>query len=417
MLFAGLFLLMMLRYSFSILIPRILLTALVAVMAMIGGKNENVAVLMSLIPLHNAVDFYIALMLCIAVFAVKYYSDMRIGNFVVLAGIMIAWELLHCYFFAWTPTMLLASIMPIVCIAVFMSFDIGDVDYSFIVRTMSVVSIYMCLLFLMNIIVNSGFNLSEAFANARRLGLMSDEEMLIGGAINPNALGIVNVLCMTTLMQLRIVGDKKKSDMVLLVLLMLFGILTLSRTFLVCLLAMFAFLVFGQEDLRKSLRIVGGGIIIAFVVIAIIAILFPEVIISFVERFLEEDITTGRVDIMKDYDKFIFSDIKILFFGIGATDLSEKAVNKFSISSYVPHNSIQEVLVAWGIPGLVMLTAFVVMIIFEAKKRRNKNSLLNYAPMAIILLKSMAGQLLTSGYTMIALTLAYLSLCQDFRRK
>jgi hypothetical protein len=43
-----------------------------------------------------------------------------------------------------------------------------------------------------------------------------------------------------------------------------------------------------------------------------------------------------------------------------------------------------------------------------------KISLINWIPLIIILFKSLAGQLLTSGYSMLALALAYLSLCQDF---
>jgi hypothetical protein len=38
-------------------------------------------------------------------------------------------------------------------------------------------------------------------------------------------------------------------------------------------------------------------------------------------------------------------------------------------------------------------------------------TIINYIPLIVIITKSMAGQLLTSGYSIVALAFAYLSLC------
>ena len=42
-----------------------------------------------------------------------------------------------------------------------------------------------------------------------------------------------------------------------------------------------------------------------------------------------------------------------------------------------------------------------------------RRKLINYIPLIIILFKSMAGQLLTSNYSMLALAFGYLNLVQD----
>ena len=103
-----------------------------------------------------------------------------------------------------------------------------------------------------------------------------------------------------------------------------------------------------------------------------------------------------------------------MFFGIGLNNLSEKVIDLYRVSFNAPHNGIQEIIVAWGIPGLLMLGLLILMMILESNKYVRRKNALNYSILLIILVKSMAGQILTSGYTLLALAFAYLSLCQDF---
>ena len=48
-----------------------------------------------------------------------------------------------------------------------------------------------------------------------------------------------------------------------------------------------------------------------------------------------------------------------------------------------------------------------------SKKHCKHQSLINYIPLIIILVKGMAGQMLNSPYTMLAFSYAYLSMCAD----
>jgi len=407
--------LLMARYSFSAEIPRIVLTAVVVAMAMIGDKSEILAILMGCIPMHNAVDFYICIAVCALILAVKYYDQVKVGFSVILVIVTIIWEVLHCFAFPFTLQILITSLIPFVFIALLLSIDIQGINYAFIVRLMAFLASFMCLVVLMNYIIRAEGNLSAMLSLLRRLGHLSEDEILYGGAINPNSLGIINVLCMTALLQLRPAGQQKKLDMVLIFVLLLFGVLTLSRTFLVCLLTMFVLVLWGiRKDWKRFFRILGGTVIVSLLLLLVTNWLFPEVISEFVDRFQVDDITTGRGDLMSVYHDYIIDHPKVMFFGIGLSNLGEKLVEIYRVSWNVPHNSIQEMIIAWGIPGLLLMALLIFVLIYESKQYSRNKTILHYAPLVILLVKSMAGQLLTSGYTLLALAFAFLSLCQEF---
>lgn len=403
------------RYAFSINIPRMLLTFVVIAIALIGDKDEILAVSMCCIPLHNAIDFYIAMVACATIYVFKNHRHIKIGIPVIMIFVMIIWELLHCVSSDFNVKLFLVTVAPFIFIAVIISADIHDMDYTFIVRAMSVMCISVGIICLVNCIVRAGFNFTEAVANLRRLGSISDGDTLFGGGINPNTLGIVNALAITALLQLRFIGEHWKIDILCILLLVTFGVLTSSRTFLVCLFIMVFLFIIGQRgSIDKKIKFLIAVIIFAMIALIVLKLLFPEVLSYYIKRFQVEDITTGRDKIMVEYHKFIANSVSIMLFGVGLNNFGEKVTNVYNISNAVPHNSIQEIVVAWGIPGLIMIGILIVMMILESTKYGGKKTILNYIPLVIILAKSMAGQLLTSGYTMLALVFAYLSLCQNF---
>jgi hypothetical protein len=69
--------------------------------------------------------------------------------------------------------------------------------------------------------------------------------------------------------------------------------------------------------------------------------------------------------------------------------------------------------VAWGIPGLICVVLLILHLIVRARLTHGRRKLVNYIPLVIILFKSIAGQLLTSNYSVLALGFSYLSLIQD----
>lgn len=413
--FATLLLLLLVRYSFQIDIFRTLLTTIVIAMALLGDRNQVVAISMGCIPLHNAIDFFVAMLACALILVFKNPKKVKVEFPLIFVAFVIIWELLHCFAFEWIPIALVVSLAPLIFIGIYTSTDLKDVDYALVVRTMAFISLYMCFLLFLNCLVRANGNLAEAAINLRRLGVISGEGSLFGTAINPNALGIINILGMSSLLQLRAIGKNKKNDTFLFFGLLVFGILTSSRTFLICMLLMFFLHIVTQKgDIFQRVRIIVMLTILGVLAWSALNWLFPSVLEYYFGRFQYSDITSGRTQLIVQYQEFIFSHIWTLLFGMGVSNLSDKAVGIYNIANNVPHNSIQEIILAWGIPGLLMIVLLISIMIMESKRYSKKQILLNFIPLIVILTKSMAGQLLTSGYTMLALAFAYLSLCQDF---
>lgn len=407
--------LLFVRYAFSVDIPKNLITCIILAIAALGSRDEILAISLCCIPMHEAVDFYIALAICAVALAIKTFRSIRIGVPVILCLAIILWELSHSFLPGFDLKLMFTSLVPFIFLAVILSADVSDVDYVFIVRSVATVAIAVNFMLLLNCIANANFDLELAFLNIQRLGVFSEDEISIGGEINPNTLGIINVLCITSLLQLNTIKQNKKIDYILIILLITFGALTSSRTFLVCLLTMiFCFAVGQKENIYKKIRLWALLALVAIVSLILLNIFFPALLEYYVGRFQVEDITTGRDGLMVDYHQFIVENTSVSLFGVGLNNLMEKVVNIYRVAWNGPHNSIQEIIVAWGVPGLMMIVMLIFVIVLKSKKYIQRKSILNYIPLIIILVKSMAGQIITSGYTLLALTFAYLSLCQDF---
>ena len=413
--------LLFIRYGLEIGIPRIVLTGVIAIIALVGNRSEILAIAMCCIPLHAAVDFFYALVACAGIYVLKYHQEIRINLGVIITLAMIFWELLHCFRPEFSLMGFLVSMIPLIFLAVILCIDVSDLDYTFVIRTMAVVLVSTCLILLINLIVRADFNLLLAISGLRRLGEVSENsrnEAMLGGDMNPNTLGIICVLVCTGLLQLWSIGKSRMTDIMCMVILMVFGILTSSRTFLVCLLLMALLLIMAQPgDFRKKFRLSATLLLMAVAALILMNWLFPDVLEYYIKRFRLDDITTGRDTLMIAYHRFISNNPHVMFFGVGLQDFVRNLTEIYRVADNLPHNSIQEIVVAWGIPGMLLFVLLCMMLFRQSGKYCRTYRLLNAIPFLILIVKSMAGQLLTSHYTILALSYAYLSLCQNFEIK
>ena len=410
------------RYALQVNIPRICFLVMIAVIAVLGNQAEIMALCISLIPLHESVDFYYSIVICIAAYVLKYYRRIRINLSVVLVLMMMVWELLHSFQRGFYPITFVTSVTPLIAIAILMSSDISELDYDFMVRALAVTAAATCVTLFGRVLYLSGFQFVKAVSTLRRLGLTWDEsqkrKLTAGGEIHPNALGVISVLTSTGLLQIKSVGRSHKLDMLLVMIMLVFGTLTSSRTFLACLAMMILLLIVGQRgNWHQKVRFMGSIIVTIFVVLLLLSRFFPTLLEYYLGRFLVADLTTGRNNLMRVYHSFIVDNPDVFFFGVGLQDFGQKVTEIYRVARVVPHNSIQEIIIAWGLPGLLLFAALIAMIIRMARKHTPRHILLNYIPLIILLFKSMAGQLLTSSYSMLTLSYAYLSLCQDFTQR
>ena len=405
------------RYGLQIDIPRVLALVPIVAIALWGNPTEMIAICMCLIPLHESLDFYYALVLVAAIYGFKCRGTIRFNTSLVLLCLIVIWELLHCFTADFSPVGFVVSLAPMIALTVILSGDHSGLDYAFVIRATAAAAIVTCVTMLVQVAWISRFHLTAFLLNLRRLGNLSEASMdrlrLSGGMVQTNSLGIICVVITACLLQLRRAGVGRRGDRFLMMTLLMFGTLTASRTFLACLALMFLLVLWDQKGGFQKLRSLGMAVLAGGFIVLVFSIFFPDQLEYYISRFSEKDITTGRDDLMTAYHRFITRNPRVLLFGVGLQNYGDKLTTYYRIARNVPHNSIQEIVTAWGVPGLLLIGMLILQIVYRANRQKGPRELMNYIPLIILLFKSVAGQLLTSSYSMLALALAYLNLIQD----
>lgn len=403
------------RYSLQINIPVETMLAVAVLIAVMGDKDEIIAMCVCCIPLYTSIQYPYVLFICMGLYLLKFSADINFNLTILPVVLMIVWELLHCFGAPFAPIAFVNDCLPLLLLVLLMCSGKTKFDYDFIVRALAISVAAMCLCLLGRLLYTARFDVVAALSGLRRLGLDSSEVKgsieITGGQQNPNTLGILCVLVVSGLMQLRNAGRGKHTDGLLMVFLLLFGAMTSSRTFLACLAIMVVLLIAAQKgSLSQKLKFIGGVVLIILLALALLYLLLPDLLEYYYGRFFVEDISTGRADLMTIYHNYIVSNPKVLLFGIGLHDFVHKIVNVYRISNLVPHNGIQELIVAWGIPGVALFVYLWLTMIFRARRVNPKLNLLHFIPFIVLMAKIQAGQMLDSPYTMLAFSYCYLSM-------
>lgn len=404
------------RYALQVNIPQEVLLAVGLLIMLLGDRDEIAALCICMIPLDTSVNYAYVLLFGLLIYVLKFGRTIRFNLTIVPVLLMLLWELLHCFGFPFSPVTYLRNCITILLLALLMCAGNKRFDYDFIVRALSISVAAMCLCLLGRLLYAANFNLSAAISGMRRLGLDTGETTLAitGGQQNPNTLGIQCVLAVTGLMQLRNSGRSKPGDSGLMLFLLVFGALTSSRTYLACLAIMAVLLVFSQKgSLSGKLKFMGSILLAILAAVLLLALLFPDLLEYYYSRFFVEDISTGRTDLMAIYHEFIMSEPRVLFFGIGLQNFVQKVLEVYRVTTLVPHNGIQELVVAWGIPGVMLFALLWLTMILRSRQLVKNQTLLHFIPFLILLAKIQVGQMLNSAYTMLAFSYAYLSLSAD----
>ena len=204
---------------------------------------------------------------------------------------------------------------------------------------------------------------------------------------------------------------QKKLDYVLLALLTVFGVMTMSRTFLLCFAVILMTFVFSSNgSLRVKIR--RATIVVLFIIVLLLVVYWfmPFILESFLARFQEDDISNGRIGLFQFYAEHILSSPKHLLFGVGMQEILPKLEAIYGTVANVPHNGIQEILVCWGLPGLLLFGTNVLTMVVETKKKC-KHKWINFLPLILIFVDIQFGQLIRSGVMLLALSFATVSLC------
>ena len=214
------------------------------------------------------------------------------------------------------------------------------------------------------------------------------------------------------LLLLRKKNEHAAIDLILIIGSLVFALMTLSRAAIVCMLMIIALYVFGGENrgLKRAI-----GILSMFAAVTIVGVLvyvyIPAIFENLLERFRRKDVWNGRVSLLTQYMKFIFMSPVHLMFGIGMQGIFDKVSSVIWVHD-VPHNGLQEALVAWGVPGLIAMIAWLGMIVKISKAYSGrKRDFYQFVPLLLTVVFTMVGQFLTSSRALMALAFAYICLC------
>lgn len=392
-------------------IPAILFLCLTAFVALFADKTEIVAFCFCFIPILNAFQSKYAFMICIAVYIARFVRIKSVAPYTLPIAFLVAWEILHGFTSELSLVLVLRVFAELVFCCFVLSLSREEIDFKKIVRTMSCVAVCAYTILLLAQLRQFDYQISALFSGVFRFGNAVDETKMAVG-FNPNYLAYI---CMCCIEGLGILVYKKQSnvvDVICLGTLGVFGLLTMSRKFIVC--AAVWFILFLLSYKQKT-RIFVTMLIVLLAVAFIVQAVFPTAAEALLHRFSDEDLDGGRDDIFLFFNNLLSDDMGVLFFGVGLQNLGNKMSERYN--STIPHNGFQELLVIWGIPGLIAFVLFLNMIIGRAKKLNPDIKLINYTPVFVMLLNVLVSQMASSNVVISCMAIVYICLvvdpCQD----
>ena len=252
------------------------------------------------------------------------------------------------------------------------------------------------LIIFLHAIINYGFQ--DIFFGIYRMGATFDDydagnEMVT--KMNPNQLAFYAITAFSLLLYIKDVFSNKISKAVLIMVLLLAGIMSGSRTWII-MMAIVLVLYFLFSGIKGKFSFV---LLTAIVfVVAMQYYKYTEAIYSrFEERFEESNFNTAghRTEIIKEYNQWLVNNPSRMIYGAGALYYT-KICNIY----HSTHNSIQQIIVCYGILGLLIF--IVCMIIYHKRYTEpNKVRFWYYFPFIICFLFSQSGQFLSPACMML----------------
>ncbi len=218
-----------------------------------------------------------------------------------------------------------------------------------------------------------------------RFGRWSDSASMLT-SYDPNTMGLFVIAAISLVYLLnnsKHMGTFMSS--LLITILVLMGALSISRTYFI-LLVTFAFYIIAKNTNRKGairlavLLAVFTGVYFAFIQDSA---LYDYITLQYFDRFSHDSVDTfgGRSMIFSHYMHIFTSSMKIFVMGAGINGYKE------FYSGISAHNGLQEILLAWGIVGFIIIVSWITMLIWMISKRREKAlGFALYMPLILFLL-------------------------------
>ncbi|HHW21446.1 MAG TPA: O-antigen ligase family protein [Clostridiaceae bacterium] len=223
----------------------------------------------------------------------------------------------------------------------------------------------------LNIVIKTVNNASISYllTYGIRLGDISAVTSVEGITVtyDPNTLAILSSISIAiSLILLRNGSSPRWQHLLIIVFSVLIGMATLSRTFILLGVIILAFVTITSTRSVKGYISIFSFLGIIFVLFLCVNKYFPSLIRNITERFTTSDISNGRIAIFIGYMRIILNNPLKFILGLG--------IQNYQIKSGIYescHNGTQEILVTWGLLGIIA-----VIIMFMNIFRRIKTGVL-----------------------------------------
>ena len=120
-------------------------------------------------------------------------------------------------------------------------------------------------------------------------------------------------------------------------------------------------------------------LVVALLAFLSFTVLFENVAQAVLERFTAKDLGTGRGDLFRRYNNVIIQSPSNFLFGIGMQGILVKTRIWNS-----PHNGLQEIMVCWGLCGMILMTIFGINVYRRISRYANrKPAVCYYFPLVV----------------------------------
>ena len=411
----AMFALMLARYLLKINVPAIVFLALTLLPAWFGSKSEQLAMVASCIPLSVAFQYkYALLILSAAILIRNHWKLNRSGAFLIVMAMAI-WEWWHAFYGRFEYVEYLRDFAELILLGLVVSTDLYDLDYKLVIRSLAISVVGVCAIMFVMQLQQFDFDLIAVFARSARsfrFGQGNMEAGVYALNFNANNLGFICNLSTCGSLLLASRREGKWYDIVLAICAAVFALMTLSRAAIVCMVMIFlAYLFLSQGSAIQKIFSGIGGILLAVVAMMLVWIYVPSIFENLLERFQRSDVSGGRNSLFLYYGQFILSSPAIFLGGIGMQHIFEKVSPYYAVHD-VPHMGLQEVWVAWGLVGVLMIMLLFWKIICTSRQyAQGRRQAYQFMPLGLTLVFTTSGQLLTSSRALMALTFSYVCLC------
>ena len=406
-LMASICLLAIARNVIGLPIPLMLFLVLGVMLCAFCSREEILAFLCSMAPFE--MTFQYRYMIIIAIVFLLYKS--KSFRFILMLPIiiMMIWEFLHFIENPISVTSYMREFVSLVAIGVVLIIEHIDYKDGLPVRSLALMTLFSCM-----VTVASNLRLGYSMASGDRLGSTYEQTESFNGLLNPNVGSFLCVLSICGLVMLLKHEGKKPFDIIVILGLSLFIMLFQSKAAIISL--AFAIVIYmyisSNNAISPTLKIVGTGILALIFGL----LFFRGTIMGILMRFSAEDFSTGRVSVWAFYHKHLMSDITNILYGTGLYNYTITIAGLYPAGvlsssgavTYInhhmvlimSHNSIQEILIVWGIPGLIFVGWLIINIL---RHDNSKHPFINYLAFCFVLLYTLQGQLISSSVVLIGL--------------